>query len=180
MSEKEERAGRVRFVLSRPYTRVQLQRELALGQKTQSELAAEYGVTQSAISQFQQRWRVQIQRYREDMTDEFAGLWAAKKTARVAAYQDAVELLDDQIEALETGRMVDADSLRSLLDGEHPDGPIMLTADTSDVLARLLKARDRALRSIAEELGQLPSRVQVTVAGEKATLRLEGVDVDKL
>jgi hypothetical protein len=180
VSEKEERAGRVRYVLTRPYVRVQLQRDLALGQKTQSELAADYGVTQSAISQFALRWRVQIQRYREDMADEFAGLWAAKKSARVAVYQGAVELLDDQIEALESGRMVDADALRGLISGEHPDGPILLTADVSDILARLLKARDRALRSIAEELGQLPSRVQVTVAGEKATLRLEGVDVDKL
>lgn len=179
MSERDEKAQRNRYVLSRPYTRVQLQRELALGEKTQSELAAQYGVVQSAISQFAQRWRVQIQRYREDMTDEFAGLWAAKKSARVASYQDAIELLDDQIEALGEGRMVDADSLRSLLDGERPAGGLII-ADTSDTLSRLLKAKDRALRSIAEELGQLPSRIQVTVAGEKATLRLEGVDTDKL
>jgi transposase-like protein len=72
----------------RPWERRQLCRELATGDVTQAALARKYGVTRSAINNFAKRHAREIDEIKEDLDNEFAGLWIADKAKRLAAYQD--------------------------------------------------------------------------------------------
>jgi len=68
-----------------------LARDLAAGGQTQVELADKYSVTQQAISDFARRERDMIDAIRDDFANEFAGLWIARKEARLAAYERDVD-----------------------------------------------------------------------------------------
>lgn len=70
-------------------------RELAAGEKTQTELAREYGCTQAAVSTFASRHEEEIDALRDKLDDEWAGLWVANKRDRLAVYQSDIELLDE-------------------------------------------------------------------------------------
>lgn len=68
-------------------------RELAVAEKPQVQLSEEYGVSQSAISQFKARHKDRIEAIRNKLDDEFAGLWIAEKANRIAEYQADVEFI---------------------------------------------------------------------------------------
>lgn len=78
--------------LERPGRRRKLQRELARGEKTMRELAREYGVDHKAITKFRDRHEAVIEDMRQAIDDEFAGLWIAQKSERLA---EMIELYDD-------------------------------------------------------------------------------------
>lgn len=60
---------------------------------SQSQLAEKYGVTQPAISQFAARHKAEIDEVKDDIENEFAGLWIANKADRLATYQEQAERL---------------------------------------------------------------------------------------
>lgn len=170
----------LRFKLEPAHIKQKLIRELAEQKKTQAVLAREYGVSHPSIVSFKQRHKRRIEAVREDLENEFAGLWIADKSARVAHYETTLEQLDAQIFRALDG-LVDRDSIVEQLRQGVAVEDIEIGVDVSETLVRLMKEKARALRSVAEELGQLPSRVQVNLgAGTSATLKLEGVDLDKL
>lgn len=70
-------------------------RELAAGEKTQTQLAKEYGCTPGAVSIFASRHEEEIQALRDKLDDEWAGLWVASKRDRLAVYQNDIEMLDE-------------------------------------------------------------------------------------
>lgn len=170
----------IRFKLEPAHIKQRLIRELAEQKKTQAVLAKEYGVSHPSIVSFKQRHKRRIEAVRADLENEFAGLWIADKSARVAHYEATIEQLDAQIfRALEG--LTDRESIVAQLMSGTAVEDIDVAGDISDTLTRLMKEKARALRAVAEELGQLPSRVQVNLgAGTSATLKLEGVDLDKL
>jgi hypothetical protein len=73
------------------WAKTRLIRDLATGEKTQVQLAAEYGVVQSSISEFADRHRDEITGLRARVEDEWAALWAADKFNRVAEIQSDIE-----------------------------------------------------------------------------------------
>ncbi len=153
-------------------------RALALGEKTNAELAREREVTASAIKEFSKRHAAAIAEVKANVADEFAGLWIAQKRERVSAYQQNAEILAAEIEALRDGRVAvhggDADS-------EDAEDGAETADDISGALGRLTRAYDRALRSVAEELGQLPTRMVVKNEGGGAVhVYGAGVDTDKV
>jgi len=75
----------------RPWDRPQLWRELAAGEISRADLARKYGVSRPVITAFASRWEPEIARVREHLDDEFAGLWIANKTNRIAALMDEYE-----------------------------------------------------------------------------------------
>ena len=77
--------------LERGWVRHRLIRDIALGEKTGRELAAQYGVSAPAISLFKKRYLLEIEEVRNNLADEYAGLWVAQKMARIAEYQQAAE-----------------------------------------------------------------------------------------
>lgn len=81
--------------LEKPWRRIPLLRELAAGEKTQTQLAAEYGCQQSAVSTFASRHAEEITALRDKLDSEWAGLWVAQKAARLAVYQNDIEQMDE-------------------------------------------------------------------------------------
>lgn len=77
--------------LERGWVKHRLVRDMAIGEKTQRTLAEQYGVSQTSISSFKKRHGFEIEEVRNNMADEYAGLWVAKKLERIAEYQNAAE-----------------------------------------------------------------------------------------
>lgn len=77
--------------LERGWVKHRLVRDMAIGEKSQRTLAAQYGVSQTSISSFKRRHLMEIEEVRNNMADEYAGLWVAKKMERIAEYQQAAE-----------------------------------------------------------------------------------------
>ncbi len=75
-----------------PWVRRELQEALARGEKTQQQLADEYGVSQPSISNFKRRHQAVINQILEDAGNEFAGIELAKKVNRLETYQETALL----------------------------------------------------------------------------------------
>jgi hypothetical protein len=135
--------------------RVKLIRDLAKGEHRDAELGRRYGVDRSAILLFKRRHSARIDEVRRNMDDLFAGIELADKVARVALLNDrvleAAELLSDADSSLKAG-VARAEMERIIQSGA---------------------------RAIAEELGQLPSRMQVQVGGS-LDVQVNGIDVSSL
>lgn len=142
-----------RGALERPHIRLQLIRQLATGEHTQTDLAARYGVSQPSISEFAARHAERIADVAGKLDDEFAGLWVAEKANRIAHLQAQVEQIAD---------MLGADDLR-----------------VGVSYAEVARTQQQALRAIADELGQIPAKVQVQHSGQ-LDVRLNGVDLEAL
>lgn len=175
-------SDRPRDFLDRGQTRILLQRDLATEQLTREELAQKYGATKSGITSFAKKYATVIAEIRADLSNRYAGMWIADKDRRVAAYQADVDLVDEETErvlrerdaaiARATGGVLEADE-----DGELFDAQISAATD----LGRLSRIKHRALRSVAEELGQLPTRMLVKAEeGGAVHVYGSGVDTDKV
>jgi hypothetical protein len=81
----------VRNHLERGWVRHRLVRDFALGEKTGVELAAIYGCSVTSISQFKKRHGLEIEEVRNNLADEYAGVWVARKLDRIREYQVAAE-----------------------------------------------------------------------------------------
>lgn len=117
----------------RGHRALRLKRQLAEGRIKQVDLAAEYDVAESTIASFKATHKVEIAEIAADLDNEFAGLWAAQKAARIAEYMDTIKVVDTALEL-------------------QP-----LAQDRSGLLLR----KQGALKAIAEELGQLQQRIEI-------------------
>ena len=77
--------------LERGWVKHRLIRDFALGEKTGVELAEQYGCSGTSISQFKKRHQMEIEEVRNNLADEYAGVWVAAKLDRIAMYQEAAE-----------------------------------------------------------------------------------------
>ncbi|HUM06402.1 MAG TPA: hypothetical protein VLT90_13135 [Terriglobales bacterium] len=140
-----------------------LVRDLAKGEQTQRQLAARYGVSQPAISQFAQRYAEEILETRANIDDKLIGLWVADKSARIAEYQDGIEKLKEII-----AELTDSESKESALVRAQVSG--------------LMRTMQAGLRAVADELGSIPVKsltvtgAQVTYTVEATQQELEGLD----
>jgi hypothetical protein len=177
-------AERTGYLLEKP-TRVKIALiyDLAVGELSTRQLAKKYGASGSgSIMAFKKRHADEIEHQRQHLADKFALLWIAEKAARLAEYQDEAQMMNELADRVVSGQGVivgveDADG-RNVFDADElEDGPV---TDASGSIARLMRARDRALRSVAEELGQLPTRTTIQLGDTTIRHVIEGIDVDKL
>lgn len=84
--------------LERGWAKSRLILDLATREHKQTDLAAKYGCTQSAISQFANKHFDEIEGRRAYLDDEWADLWIADKKNRVAEYQDDVEAINEALD----------------------------------------------------------------------------------
>lgn len=77
--------------LERGWVRHRLIRDFALGEKTGRDLSELYGVSQTSISAFKKRHAMEIEDVRNNLADEYAGVWVAEKINRIQEYQTAAE-----------------------------------------------------------------------------------------
>lgn len=150
-SEVEPRAPRTRYPLERGHVRYKLIHELARAEKPRKQLAEEYGVGPSAITEFAHRHATRIAEVQRDIENKFAGLWIADKARRLEEYAAEIELIED----------VRAGTVRNMRDVE------------------LSKLKAAIMRTVADELGQIPAKVSVNVT-QRVTYSIEGVDPESL
>jgi hypothetical protein len=162
-----------RWKLERPFrVRYKLQRALAEGGRSNAQLAREYDVAAVSIREFALRHKAVIDEMKANLADEYAGMWIADKRERLLRYQNTAEILERQIEAVDQGRtevvgVVEADE----------DGETALADDVSGPLSRLTRALNNTLKAVAEERGQLPTRMVVRNEAGGA-VHVYGSDVD--
>ena len=77
--------------LERGWVKHRLIRDFALGEKTGRELAKIYGVSTTSISLFKKRYSLEIEEVRNNLADQYAGVWVAQKIDRIREYQVAAE-----------------------------------------------------------------------------------------
>lgn len=77
--------------LERGWVKHRLIRDFAIGEKTGAVLAVQYGVSTTSISAFKRRHSMAIEEVRNNMADEYAGVWVAQKLDRIREYQNAAE-----------------------------------------------------------------------------------------
>jgi hypothetical protein len=101
-SEQKTRSNRGK--LERAWAKRRLIIDLAKGESTERELATKYGVAPSSINEFKQRHIDDVEAYRQDLENEFVGLWIAQKTDRLAEhqalYEDGVSPRDRETRAM--------------------------------------------------------------------------------
>lgn len=139
-----------RFPLSRGHVKLDLIRKLATMEHTDTELAEQYGVAVRSIGRFRDRNMEEIVAVRAQLHDQFAGLWVVDKAKRVAELQADIEQLSEL----------------AAMDGAD---------DASDAIPEYMRLKHSALRSVAEEMGQLPARMSIKVEG---SIRHELIGVD--
>lgn len=81
----------------RGWVRLQLIRELALGEKTSLELGEKYGMTAGSIRGFATRNKAEIEHVKANIDDEYAGLWIADKRNRIAEYEADVGQINTEL-----------------------------------------------------------------------------------
>jgi hypothetical protein len=81
--------------LERGWVRHRLVRDFAIGEKSGAVLAAQYGVSTTSISAFKKRHAMEIEEVRNNLADEYAGVWVAQKINRIREYQQAAEKMAD-------------------------------------------------------------------------------------
>lgn len=77
--------------LDRGWVKHRLIRDIALGEKTNVQMAAQYGVSTNSITNFKRRYGLEIEEVKNNLADEYAGVWVAQKMARIQEYQEAAE-----------------------------------------------------------------------------------------
>lgn len=153
-----------RPTLEQPLVRRRVQTLLAHGQLTQEAIGEQFGVTQQAVSDFARRHAETITQIRDNAADEFAGLAIAQKATRLQVYE---ELLAAAMQASPKSTA----SGRVVVDPETGSTVYEIDAGTAA----------KILRNVAEELGHLPTRLQLGgEVGIRTNYKIEGVTPEDL
>jgi hypothetical protein len=163
-----------RFKLERGWRRTWLIGKLARSEGTRAALAQALGCSEGAIQHFTERHLDEILAERERVTEELSRLWIADKLNRLSEYQQDVEDINGILEEkLDRAAPAPYDPLDPANDGRA-------TPSATDDLPVWLRAKAAIMRQVAEELGQLPQRVNVQVGGSLVTYKIEGVDMEMI
>ena len=154
--------------LERGHVRLAIIRALAAG-ATQGEMARKYEVSAQAMSLFVRRHADAIDAQRSKLDDEFAALWVASKANRLAEYQAQIDYVAAVLEDDED------DPDQPAEDGARAPRKAGVNVST----AELLRTAQTALKAVADELGQIPARMQVEHSG-RVEVVLNGVDTAAL
>jgi hypothetical protein len=138
----------------RGHRRYALIRDIAQGVLNHEELAEKYGVAVVSIVGFIRRNTEEINMVKADQENEFAGLWISVKRSRIAEYQETVEAINEILYADEQAGL--------------------------DATPGLVRMKHEAMKSVAEEMGHLPTRSSVTVEGTSVHYIIDGVDPKEL
>jgi hypothetical protein len=139
-------------------------RDLALSGMTQQAIADKYGVTQGAVSQFKDKHAEAIAEIAAAADDEYAGIWIAQKQNRLEALAEIAEIAMQPTPKITT------------------KGTVVFHPETGDLVSEVDgRLAAQVMKQAAEEMGQLPTRLQVSGdMNTTTTYRVESVNVEDL
>jgi hypothetical protein len=135
----------------------QLINDLAVGDRPDSELAAEYEVEEQSIRVFRMRHKADVEAKKAGWAEKFDHIWSTKVENRVQVLTVRLEEIEEQIALLHEHARRETETIRSI-DPEASEVPV-----NDRVLDRYSKLQASLLREIADQTGQLPQRVAVNV-----------------
>jgi hypothetical protein len=151
----------------------QLINDLAVGDKPDSELAAEYDVEEQSIRVFRMRHKADIQAKKKGWSEQYGHIWSTKVENRLRVLTCRLEEIEDQMELLREHARRETETIRNV------------DPEASEVLVngpeyRAYEKEQRALiREIADQTGQLPTRVaKLEVEGKGALTNFDTIAVD--
>lgn len=161
-------------------------RQLAEGRRTISDLSRQYGVTPSAVSQFAKRHAEEIEKLKADANAAMDDLWIANKAERIREYQKDADIADELTGMAQQVARRAAGRAEAEQEAGDPDVLAQAAEDRLAALAladvpKLQASKHRAVRAVAEELGQLPNKSQVEITGETTVhYQVVGVSAEEL
>jgi len=121
--------------------------DLAVGDTQQADLAEKYDVGDAqVIANFAQRNKHKITEAKQDLSNRMVGLWVQRKELRVACYEAEIDR-----------NLIMIEDIQGAVSDISQSTGIPISPDT-DKIMRLQSNIFRALQSVAEETGQLPTR----------------------
>jgi hypothetical protein len=135
--------------------------DLAMGDKPDSELAAEYDVEDQTIRFFRMRHKADIQAKKQEWATEYGHIWSTRLENRLRILTCRLEDVEHQIQLLHDHARRETETIRAV-DPEASEVPV-----NDRVLDRYSKLQQSLLREIADQTGQLPQRVAVDVNAVK-------------
>jgi hypothetical protein len=165
--------GGQRYKLERGWRKRWLILQLASAEASGATLAHALGVNHSSVYTFARRHAGEIADVRADLEREFVALWIADKRNRLAEYQQDVEDVNDVV-----GRAMEPAQPKELDPLDPGDLAAREEAFGGSDIPNWLRVKHAALKAAAEELGQIPNRVQMDLTGTVLTYELVGADLD--
>jgi hypothetical protein len=127
--------------------------DLAVGEKSYTDLSEEYGVEEQSLRVFKLRHKPDIIAKQQDLSDSLSHIWATKMENRVRVLVQRVEEIEEQLELLADHARRETEAIRNV------------DPEASEVLVngpewRAYEKEQRALlHEIADQTGGLPARV---------------------
>jgi len=144
--------------------RRRVMRDLALTDMTQQAIADKYGVSQPAVAAFKRKHAEAIAEIAADADNEYAGIWIAQKQNRLEALAEIVEIAMQPTPKITN------------------KGTVVFHPETGDLVQEVDgRLAAQVMKQAAEEMGQLPTRLQVSGdLNTTTTYRVEGVSPEDL
>jgi hypothetical protein len=138
--------------------------DLALNDKTHAELAEIHGVAEQTVAAFRMRHKAEIAAVLAGMVDQYSHIWSTKLGNRLRVLTQRLEEVEGQILLLHDHARRETETIRSV----DPEASEVLVI-SREYLA-YVKEQRALLREIADQTGQLPTRVAVDVAAVRNPL----------
>jgi hypothetical protein len=136
----------------RPWVRERLLRDMAVGDKPDRELAADYNIAEQTVRVHRMNFGHEIAALKRDWAAEFGHIWSTRKENRLSVLTQRLEEIEDQIAALFDHATRETETIRNI-DPEASEVPV----NGSEYRA-YVKEQRALIREIAEETGQLQAR----------------------
>jgi hypothetical protein len=139
----------------RGYREHGLIRDLAANDLSAEELAARYGIEPDTVYHFKERNKDRVAQVLADWSDEFSDLWSVKKHNRIADLQYLAGTIQERMDELTE----DAETATEVMRNLNPDAaPVRVPLREWQ---SLVQEKAKLHHQIAEEMGQLPTRIAV-------------------
>jgi len=142
----------MRSAAIRAWRMEQLIRDLALGEKSMTELAEIHGVEEQTVRVFKMNHKPEIDAIVHGWTDQYDHIWSTKLENRLRVLTCRLEETEDQIAVIKDHARRETETIRSV----DPEASEVLF--NCPEYRAYVKEQRALIREISEQTGQLPRR----------------------
>jgi hypothetical protein len=142
----------------------QLINDLALGEQPHSELAERYNVEVQTVRVFAMNHRADVEARKADWANQYGHIWSTKVENRLRVLTCRLEEIEDQLALLRDHARAETEMIRNV----DPEAAEVLVNDR--VYLKYVAEQRSLLREIADQTGQLPTRLAVDPTSTRGSL----------